>query len=285
MFTRNVTGFRVHSIRDSILQVPLSAFTGSNPFRAAEILGSDPGTVQIAVNCYLIEAEDGHTCLCDTGIGTVMNGMQGSLPHVLTPLLARAPDVIFLSHLHIDHIGGLVSLKHLVGDHTVIMIPQAEIDWWSQPGFPEGAPENQGQSRAVVAALLDRYRPSIIPVSPDVTPLPGLAQMPLPGHTPGHTGLKVGEDSLWILGDVVHDADLQCEQPDWGFAADVDAPLAARTRHEALERAADSNVLIGGIHLPGPGFGRIRRKGAAFSLDHPNLPGNPRFGLPMVPNA
>jgi glyoxylase-like metal-dependent hydrolase (beta-lactamase superfamily II) len=94
----------------------------------------------------------------------------------------------------------------------------------------------------------------------------GLNSVFLPGHTPGHTGYRVGDgdDSLLIWGDVVHVAPVQMNDPSHGIAFDVDGARAEETRRMILDRAASENLRIAGMHLPFPAFGNVERDGSGY---------------------
>jgi glyoxylase-like metal-dependent hydrolase (beta-lactamase superfamily II) len=94
----------------------------------------------------------------------------------------------------------------------------------------------------------------------------GITVVPLPGHTPGHSGFRIhdGGHSLLIWGDVSHVPDLQSRRPDVGMVFDADPVEARATRRAAFVAAADSGELIGGMHLLFPGFIHVARDGDVF---------------------
>ncbi len=93
--------------------------------------------------------------------------------------------------------------------------------------------------------------------------LPGVTVIPLHGHTPGHCGylLGSGREKFFIFGDAVHVATVQFALPEAGMVFDWDAGMAAAARRRAFAMAADSGCLLGGMHLPFPGIGTLRRDG------------------------
>ena len=71
--------------------------------------------------------------------------------------------------------------------------------------------------------------------------------------------LVVSEDERAILwGDLaVHPA--QVAEPDWRFAADMDADAARQTRHRLLDRIETEGMTVAARHFPAPGFGQLVR--------------------------
>ncbi len=93
----------------------------------------------------------------------------------------------------------------------------------------------------------------------------GIRFTPLPGHTPGHVGLHIENNSAEAIltGDMMHHP-LQLTYPDWcsGFCKDPD--FARATRRDFLGRYAETDVIIGPAHFPAPTFGFIESAGDTF---------------------
>jgi len=64
-------------------------------------------------------------------------------------------------------------------------------------------------------------------------------------------------------GRMMHHA-LQCREPDWSTAFDVDRKQAARSRRRFLGQVADTSTLILPIHFPNPTVGRVAADGERF---------------------
>jgi glyoxylase-like metal-dependent hydrolase (beta-lactamase superfamily II) len=91
---------------------------------------------------------------------------------------------------------------------------------------------------------------------------------PLPGHTPGHYGVRLDSGGVGgiMIGDLMH-SPVQCAEPDWG-ASDGDPALARATRRRFLESHADTDTLVLTAHFPSPSVGHIRRAGAAYRFSY-----------------
>ena len=97
--------------------------------------------------------------------------------------------------------------------------------------------------------------------------LPGFTAVAAPGHTPGHTMIRVasGSENLLIVADIVHNLAFQFAEPDRSIAFDTDQALARQSRKAAFDLAATDRTLIAGAHLPFPGLGHVGRAGSAYA--------------------
>ena len=88
--------------------------------------------------------------------------------------------------------------------------------------------------------------------------------LPTPGHTPGHTSLRIssaGETAV-IAGDATH-IPLQAHETDWYPRADRDPVLSTQSRHALMDRVESEDGLLIAGHYPAPGFGRLARSDVA----------------------
>ena len=96
------------------------------------------------------------------------------------------------------------------------------------------------------------------PISEEAIPLP------TPGHSLGHASLLIssGGQDVIIIGDViVHPA--QVTEPLWNIHFDEDKEQASFTREMLLDWVEADGIIIVTGHVPGTGFGRLIREGAA----------------------
>ena len=68
--------------------------------------------------------------------------------------------------------------------------------------------------------------------------------MPLPGHTPGHSGYHItsGDEQLLIWADITHMADIQIRRPEVTIGFDVDPDQARATRMKVLDQVASDRL-------------------------------------------
>ena len=167
-------------------------------------------------------------------------------------------DLVLCTHLHVDHVGWNTML---VGSGWVPTFPNAryvfgrrEWDYWRTADYARDGDVHADSVRPILDAGLADL------VGPDHRLTDEVWLEPTPGHTPGHTSVRIssrGEDAV-ITGDVMHHP-VQCAEPDWASNFDVDPEAARQTRKAFLARYADGPVLVFGTHFATPGAGRIVR--------------------------
>lgn len=120
--------------------------------------------------------------------------------------------------------------------------------------------ERDAPAARVIAAYADR-----IQVASDGQGVAPLATVwALPGHTPGHIGLRIGAGPV-IVGDIFHSAALQLPDSEVATIYDVDADVARRTRLLALSDIAAKNLVFSRGHSVAPqSFARLRADGTGY---------------------
>ena len=205
--------------------------------------------------CYLVRSA-GMTVVVDTGVGPAGlwdwgREREEGLPRELAArgISPDDVDIVFLTHLHIDHLGWNA-------DRTgTPFFPRARyVAHHDALAFALGRSELPHIQRCVVS-LTDRFEE----LGGETELAPGLTTTPLPGHYPGHMGIRItsgGEEAMLIADVAVHPALL--DRPDWRYVSDLDHELSVATRRQLLDELVDSDVLVGCGHYPGP-LGRIAR--------------------------
>ena len=95
--------------------------------------------------------------------------------------------------------------------------------------------------------------------------------MPGVGHTPGHSCYLVtsGGAKLLLLGDTLHVPAVQFPRPEITVMFDFRQDLAQARRKELFEMAVKEDMLVGAVHLPFPGIGKLRPREAGGHADDP----------------
>ena len=262
----------VTALSDGYFNAPLANFTGADEKTATELEAKvhiKPGRVPIPINTFVINTND-KLYLIDTGIGGAFGAALGHLPRSLRSAGYEPEqfDAVLLTHLHIDHAGGLVANNAAVFPNAELIVPDEEAKYWLDPSFPAAAPERQRGMVPTAVKAMETYKSRATRFSRNADIGKGIKSVPLFGHTPGHTGYLIsdGSEQLLIWADIVHSSFLQCPMPNWGYSADVDKDAAVATRLATFKRVAADQTLIAGMHLPFPGFGRLVTEGAAYAF-------------------
>ncbi len=232
-------------------EVPAEAW---EPYRALypELFTDESWRLPCA--CFLVQTQE-MTVLVDTGVGPP--GLwewtaedEGRLPEAIEALGVSRDDVdvVFLTHLHIDHVGWNADLEGVpfFPRARYVVHRDAVAFALTQAGRPH--------IRRCVEPLVDRFET----VQGAFELSPGVSAFAAPGHYPGHLGLRLssgGEEAVLIADIAVHPALL--EHPDWVYVADGDPAVCADTRRELLPGIVDRDVVVACGHYPGTGIGRI----------------------------
>ncbi len=224
---------------------------------------------------YLVRL-NGVTVLVDAGADETFDGhMQEALAR------ARAApgeiDHILLTHLHLDHVGGILHKGGPVFPHAKIWLTEAEHAFWHDDAAtaelakrltPSLGDDFIGTHVKVARDALSAYDGKLKLFSEEQEVIPGVTAVPLYGHTPGHCGylLGSGREKFFLWGDAVHVATVQFSIPEAGMIFDWDAGLAVAARRRAFDMAADNGWLSAGMHIPFPGIGTLRRDGGESSF-------------------
>src|SRR6202043_3337428 len=93
-----------------------------------------------------------------------------------------------------------------------ILIPEADLAFFTDKTARQSLSEDRGTGFDITERLLHSYSHRITPIAQGPVPdALGINALPLPGHTPGHSGYLLqgaGEDLL-IWADTVHLCDAQ----------------------------------------------------------------------------
>jgi glyoxylase-like metal-dependent hydrolase (beta-lactamase superfamily II) len=97
--------------------------------------------------------------------------------------------------------------------------------------------------------------------------VPGVVAVTAPGHTVGHTMLRIapsGGGQLLIWTDIVHSTALQFPEPERSIAYDLEPPKAIATRKQVMDMAATDRLLIAGTHIGFPGVGHVAKASSGY---------------------
>jgi glyoxylase-like metal-dependent hydrolase (beta-lactamase superfamily II) len=188
--------------------------------------------------------------------------------HLLQALQAAgyAPDqvdVVVITHMHGDHIGGLMQDGKATYPNARYVTGSAEFDFWSADERLSGPTENGAKL----------VRSNVVPLAEQVTfigdeaeVVPGINGLAAHGHTPGHMAYLVesGGAQLLIWADTANHYVMSVQRPDWHVRFDMDKEAAAATRRRLFDQAATDRIAVTGYHMPFPAVGYIEKSGDAY---------------------
>lgn len=209
--------------------------------------------------------------LVDTGLGQLDHGSIQPLNHELTQpsgqtllkelnemgLDSDDIDIVFITHLHIDHVGTNMTKTPSGWSPTfpsaIYMAPNADWQLFSKM-------INKKPFSYLKQQVLPLLESSILELFEGERHLsPEVKTIPTPGHTPGHTSLSIeseGEKAI-VVGDAIH-IPPQLNETEWSPRGDRDKKLSAKTRQQLVRTIEKEHATIIAGHFPAPGMGKIR---------------------------
>ena len=238
-----------------------------------EALHEDPRLLDVSDEGFLVNTGK-QLILVDAGAGTWWGG--GALGRLLGSLrsagyTAEEVDLVLLTHLHSDHVGGLTTQDgKRVFPNAEVYVAKAESDFWLSPEIAAKAPKDAQpffqSAQAIAAPYIKAGKWHTFSGSEPI--VDGMQLVPLPGHTPGHTGYEFSSKGQRILfwGDIVHAQRVQLQHPEITATLDSDQSTSAATRHQMLPKLERENALIAVPHSSFfPPLGRLRKEGSGYS--------------------
>ncbi|WP_374708061.1 MBL fold metallo-hydrolase [Bradyrhizobium sp. RD5-C2] len=225
-----------------------------------------------ALNAVVVRS-GGKTILIDAGLGSDPNlhlPRAGQLIRRLEAVgidLSSVTDVV-LTHMHMDHIGGLLAdgVKERLRPDLQIHVAAAEVSFWEAPDFsrtamPQGFPD---ALRATAKRFAKEYHNQLRLFDDEHQVAPGVVVSRTGGHTPGHSVVRLasGDERLMFAGDAVFSVGF--DHPDWHNGFEHDPEEATRIRVRLLRELAETGTLLVATHVPFPSIGRVAVDGEAF---------------------
>ncbi|MGX9355135.1 MBL fold metallo-hydrolase [Roseobacteraceae bacterium S113] len=261
----------VHVLSDGFIPLGPEMLNGVTPDEFATLLEAahiSSDAHPTAVNAFLVEIGD-RKIMIDAGTGDILGPTAGRLTEVLDALGVdpASIDTVIFTHLHGDHIGGVVSPNGNPFVNAALRVASADIDFWTSADIQAQAPDAFKPAFDLARAALGGFGDRVDPFASQETSLaPGLTTVPLPGHTVGHTGLMLESEgeALFITADIFHVPAVQLVMPNVTIGFDTDQDMARKTRLKTLDMIATDKVMMGGSHIALPGLGHLDAAGSGY---------------------
>lgn len=237
--TYTVGDIDLYGLTDKSHEMSIDRFRGSYNDSLLSILMPD-GALPAAINAFLA-IDSAHTVLFDAGLGAAGNG---TLTEKLSKVSVAPEDIdaVCLTHLHSDHIGGLLYDGQPVFPNATLYLSQQEYDAWSDRGVCAAR-------NTLWKEVLKAYADHIVTFEDSALLCDGLVTVHLtPGHTPGHTVYEVGNGICYIVGDLLHAQDLQLDYPNFSADYDMYPAQATAARQSTLNLIRERGSLMAGAH-------------------------------------
>jgi glyoxylase-like metal-dependent hydrolase (beta-lactamase superfamily II) len=251
-FTAKVGLFEITLLPESQGQGNKGVLIGATPEMLQKY--APDGTFPQGTNAFFVKTPDTNI-LVDAGYGrNLFNNLQS------IGISPEQVDVVLLTHMHGDHIGGLLREGKPAFPHAKLYIARAEHDYWMSN-------ERGQQAREVIAAYkeqLNLFQPFEAEQGSEPL-LAGIRGLAAYGHTPGHTVYLVesANEKLLIWGDLTHAMAIQMPYPQVAVTYDVDPQTAVASRQKVLEYVAKNKIPIAGMHVAFPGIGIVTKDAAS----------------------
>ncbi len=213
------------------------------------------GTFPIATHAVLVKGK-GKVWLIDTGYGW-------HIVENIKKLGVECKDIdhILLTHMHGDHIGGMLSDGEPVFLNASVTIGDKEVAYWTNDSEMNKLPADLLEGFHTAQKVLAQYGPKVEQV--EALPLgdygDGIFPLEGYGHTPGHMMFLIsdGNEKLLIWGDITHALAIQMPHPEIAMNYDFNPDMARETRLKVLDYLCGKDITVIGMHIPGPQPGKI----------------------------
>lgn len=181
--------------------------------------------------------------------------------------LSAITDIV-ITHMHMDHVGGLNTdgVKAKLRPDVRIHVAAAEVEFWKNPDFsktvmPETVPP---ALRKAAATFMQLYGENVVQFHQTVEVAPGVSARVTGGHTPGHCVVDVASngEKLTFVGDAIFEVGF--DHPEWQNGFEHDPEGSTKVRIGLLNEAAETGSMLAAAHIAFPSIGHIAKNGDAF---------------------
>ena len=239
--------------------------------RISELL-SAAGKTEILTNFSAVLLRSSDRCiLIDAGAREHFGPTGGIFPESLAETDVSPDEIqtVFVTHLHPDHVGGMTRIDNsAVFRNAELVVTETEYNFWTDDNRFSGADEMKRAWRQIGLDTLSAYQDRIRTVRAEEDISPGVSVVDIPGHTPGHAGVRVESDGQSYIhtADILHAQDLQLAEPGVSAIFDMDSDKAAKSRKNMLDMIAHDQILFSGSHFLNCFLGHLETRAGGYRL-------------------
>lgn len=186
------------------------------------------------------------------GTGRLVEGMAaaGYMPEDVS--------IVVLTHMHGDHIGGLMEDGNPAFPKARYIAGEAEYDFWTDAARA-GTPAEGNQKAVLTNVKPNAEKMTFLKDGGEV--VSGITAILAAGHTPGHMIFNVESQGrrLLLTADTANHFVLSLQRPDWEVRFDMDKAKAAETRKKVFDMVATDRIAFLGYHMPFPAVGFVEK--------------------------
>ena len=264
--------FEITALSDGTVALPVDKLlTGTTAAKTQKTLARSflKAPLDTSVNGYLVNTGT-KLVLIDTGAAGLFGPTLGNLIANLKAAgyQPEQVDEIYITHMHADHVGGLMAADKLAFPNATVRADKHDADFWlSQANLDKAPADAKGFFQGAMASLNPYVAAGKFkPFDGDTELVPGVKAVATRGHTPGHSIYKVESkgQTLVLWGDLMHVAAVQFPEPGVTIQFDTDSKNAAVQRKRAYAEAAKQGYMVGSAHISFPGLGHLRVQGKGY---------------------
>ena len=265
--------FEVTALNDGTVKLPVDKLLTNVPAPTMQSLLARAylkAPVETSVNGYLINTGS-KLVLIDTGAAGLFGPTLGKLIANLkaSGYQPEQVDEIYITHMHPDHVGGLLSGDKPAFPNAIVRADTREGGFWLSQANLDAAPADAKGFFQGAMASLNPYVAAgkLKPFDGETELVPGIRAIPAPGHTPGHTiyAIESQGNKMVAWGDLMHVAAVQFAMPSVTIQFDTDSKAAAPQRKKNYADAAKKGYYVAIAHVAFPGIGKLRADGKGYT--------------------
>jgi glyoxylase-like metal-dependent hydrolase (beta-lactamase superfamily II) len=225
--------------------------------------------VEFSVNAFLVNTGT-RLVLIDTGSGPLFGPTLGNVVNNLkaSGYQPEQVDEIYITHMHGDHVGGLMAGDKRAFPNAIVRADQRDADYWLSQANRDAAPADAKDSFKAAMVSVNPYAAAgkFKPFNGSGELMPGIKAVSTYGHTKGHTMYMVESkgQTMAVIGDLMHVAAVQFPVPSVTIEFDTDQKMAAVQRKKVFADGARQAFWLAAAHLSFPGIGHIRSDGQGY---------------------